>query len=358
MGQEVAVTPLQLVDMVSTIANGGMFLPPHILLKTSAQAEDDKLTPVAFHPEHQLVEPLPKGAHRVISTLTAAQMRNMMEGVVMDGTGKNAQLNGYSAAGKTGTAQKIDPKTHTYSKRNYVASFAGFAPVNDPAISIVVTMDSPQYSMHYGASASAPAFHRLAQQILEYLGVPHDQPLKTPKEMLAIEKQPVRGDAPQHLDNLSSLFAEINNLPEDDPLRNPSAGTNAKAAADEAKAYDAGISGDGSGPDDSEEAVQDSSQPAPAQPKSGRPGLANKSAPEPTAAPPSARPDLEAQPAAAKRSLVAMPQLVGKPMREAISTAANVGLNVHVSGSGTATAQAPAAGTRIPAGTTIVVRFQ
>ena len=108
----------------------------------------------------------------------------MMEGVVLFGTARrSAQLNGYSAAGKTGTAEKIDPRTHTYSKTKFVASFVGFAPVNNPAVTIAVIMDSPDHSMHFGAEASAPVFQELAQQILEYLGVPHDIDVKSAPEM-------------------------------------------------------------------------------------------------------------------------------------------------------------------------------
>ena len=80
----------------------------------------------------------------------------MMEGVVLFGTGKQAQLNGYSSGGKTGTAQKIDPATHTYSKTMHIASFAGFAPVNNPVISVAVVIDSPK-GAYYGADVSAPS---------------------------------------------------------------------------------------------------------------------------------------------------------------------------------------------------------
>ena len=107
-------------------------------------------------------------------------MRKMMEGVVLIGTAREAvHLNGYSAAGKTGTAQKIDPRTRTYSKTKFVASFVGFAPVNNPAMTIAIVMDSPDHSMHFGAQASAPVFQELAQQILEYLGVPHDTEMRS-----------------------------------------------------------------------------------------------------------------------------------------------------------------------------------
>ena len=88
IGQEIAVTPLQLVSMVSTIANGGVYLPPHILMERAARPRAS-CAPAAFHPQARLPDPLPAGAHRVISTMTAAQMRKMMEGVVLYGTAKN-----------------------------------------------------------------------------------------------------------------------------------------------------------------------------------------------------------------------------------------------------------------------------
>ena len=121
-----------------------MYLPPSILLETSKQLQPgEPLKPMTFHPEQELPQPLPGGAHRVISPLTSAKMRKMMEGVVLEGSGRPAAFNGYSAAGKTGTAQKIDPMTHTYSHTKHIASFAGFAPVNNPAISVAVIIDTP-----------------------------------------------------------------------------------------------------------------------------------------------------------------------------------------------------------------------
>src|SRR5271156_5512703 len=116
IGQEIGVTPVQLVTMVSTIANGGVYMPPHVLLQSPDEMKGDaRLKPAAFRPSNQLPTTLPDGAHRVISEMTSAKMRMMMQGIVTEGTGKEATLNGYSSAGKTGTAQKIDPATHTYS---------------------------------------------------------------------------------------------------------------------------------------------------------------------------------------------------------------------------------------------------
>ena len=161
IGQEIGVTPIQLVSMVSAIGNGGTYLPPTILLDTSKQLQPgESLKPMAFHPEQELPQPLPAGAHRVISPLTSAKMRKMMEGVVLEGSGRFAALNGYSAAGKTGTAQKIDVLTHTYSHTKHIASFAGFAPVNNPAISVAVIIDSPTVGNYHGAYRSPRRYSR------------------------------------------------------------------------------------------------------------------------------------------------------------------------------------------------------
>ncbi len=176
-----------------------MYLPPHILLSSTDEMKGDpRLKPVAFRPANQLPEPLPDGAHRVISEMTSAKMRKMMQGIVVEGTGKAAALNGYSSAGKTGTAQKIDVATHTYSHTKLVASFAGFAPVSNPAISVTVVIDTPTVGpSKYGAAVSAPVFAEVAQQVLEYLGVPHDQPLKTKKAMQTLAAKDVADDTPE-----------------------------------------------------------------------------------------------------------------------------------------------------------------
>ena len=185
IGQEIAVTPLQLVSMVSTIANGGIYLPPHVLMPgqlTANSRDAAQMQASPFRLDEDLPNPLPPGAHRVISTMAAAQMRKMMEGVVLYGTGKPAQLNGYSAGGKTGTAQKVDPVTHLYSKTMHIASFAGIAPVNNPVIAVAIVIDTPRKGpSYYGTAVSAPVFAEVAQQVLEYLGVPHDEEVRPAK---------------------------------------------------------------------------------------------------------------------------------------------------------------------------------
>ncbi len=353
MGQEIGVTPIQLITMVSTIANGGIYLPPHILLKsTDLRKGDPKLQPVTFHPGIDLPNPLPDGAHRVISTMTSAEMRKMMEGVVLNGTGRFAQLDGYSAAGKTGTAQKIDVHTHTYSKTKYVASFVGFAPVNNPAISVAIVMDSPEAGGHHGAQASAPAFHELAQQILEYLGVQHDQELK-PQPLLAQNEQPVEeDDRPAESDeDLNSLFATVNDLPADDPLRAPQqtpgqAAPVAKNAAPEQVALNADppppahVALPTAAITETPPLKHDEPAPAPATPLSVPP-------------PPVVKGSVVVN--AGKR--VVVPSLMGQSVRRVIEQTGAAGLGVQVLGTGIAREQAPAAGSMVPAGTEIVVRF-
>ena len=107
----------------------------------------------------------------VIKETTAASMRRMLEGVVLNGTGKKAQLEGYTSAGKTGTAQKYDPETGRYSTHDLIASFVGFAPINTPALTILVQLDSPAGG-HEGGMVAAPVFKRVAQQVLAYMDVP------------------------------------------------------------------------------------------------------------------------------------------------------------------------------------------
>jgi cell division protein FtsI (penicillin-binding protein 3) len=117
----------------------------------------------------------------------------MMETVVLSGTGTPAQLNGYTAAGKSGTAQKIDTNTGRYSPNQYVASFVGFAPVNEPAVTILVVLDSPE-GAHHGGEVGGPIFKRIAEQVLAYLDVAHDVPMNAPNALqTAKNSQPAGG---------------------------------------------------------------------------------------------------------------------------------------------------------------------
>jgi membrane peptidoglycan carboxypeptidase len=113
----------------------------------------------------------------------------MLEGVTLRGTARKAQLDGYSAAGKTGTAQKIDPQTHGYSATKYIGSFVGFAPVSNPAVVIIVVIDEPMGAYH-GGDVAAPVFREIAEQILPDLSITPDIELKPGKELIAGVSQP------------------------------------------------------------------------------------------------------------------------------------------------------------------------
>ncbi len=366
IGQEIGVTPVQLVSMVSTIANGGTYIPPHILLQSTDQIKGDpRLKADPFHPSLGMPATLPDGSHRVIRELTAATMRAMMQGIVTEGTGRKAALNGYSSAGKTGTAEKIDPATHTYSHTKLVASFAGFAPVSDPAIAVAVVIDTPTAggeNAHYGGTASAPVFAQIAQEVLEYLGVPHDQPLKTKQQLEEVRNTPEPGDTPDRSDvaDLNSMFAEINSLPADDPLRQPAA----------AAAMAANLQAD--------RAQESAALEAPPRPgwldlpdkiltAFHRDGNTNSVMPDAvaTAGKPIVAPHIA--PAVEVRNngavvvdngkRVPVPDFGGAALRSVVERAVTLGLRVQTLGSGLAREQAPVAGTLVPSGTEVVVRF-
>ena len=166
MGQEIGVTPIQLICAVSAIANGGLLFRPRVVAEVR---RGDQVVP----PPAALTPGEPR---RVIRPETAATLRRLMEGVILNGTGKPARLDGWTAGGKTGSAQKIDPATGRYSRNKLIASFTGFAPLNNPAVTILISLDSPE-GLHEGGQVAAPVFKRIAEQVLAYLDVPRDVPL-------------------------------------------------------------------------------------------------------------------------------------------------------------------------------------
>jgi cell division protein FtsI (penicillin-binding protein 3) len=171
IGQEVGVTPLQMVAAFAALANNGLRVAPHLVREIRTSNGE---TLYRARPDER----------RVISQETAIALRGMLEGVTLNGTAKKAQLDGYTAAGKTGTAQKIDPKTRGYSKTKHVASFVGFAPVGNPAAVIIVVIDEPAGSYH-GGDVAAPVFRAIAEQVLPELGTMPDTKLKTSPELIA-----------------------------------------------------------------------------------------------------------------------------------------------------------------------------
>jgi cell division protein FtsI (penicillin-binding protein 3) len=171
IGQEIGVTPLQMAAAFGALANDGVRVAPHLVreIRTSSGTSVYRAN---------------SAERRVVTPETARSLRRMLEEVTLRGTAKLAQLDGYSAAGKTGTAQKIDPKTKTYSRTKYVASFVGFAPVENPAVVIIVVIDEPAGAYH-GGDVAAPVFREIAEQILPDLGIAPDAKLNLESDQVA-----------------------------------------------------------------------------------------------------------------------------------------------------------------------------
>jgi cell division protein FtsI (penicillin-binding protein 3) len=313
MGQEIGVSPLQLIAMASTIANDGVFVPPRIVAGTTPPRST-----------RQLIAYSPPAGRRVISAMTAAQMKHMMEGVVLRGTGTRAILDGYSSAGKTGTAQKTDPATGRYSKSHYIASFTGFAPVNSPAVSVLVVLDSP-VGPHEGGLVAAPVFSRVMQQVLAYMNVNHDVELQDHRRLL------LRAHAKE--DDLSEGSPDY--------------------LADETASSDSSSKSPAV-------AVQETSRQVEVKP-------AVAAAPDHPALPAVQAPAtrrVSISPTPAKATMVVdldnnaiVPDFRGLSLRAALEEAQSAGIELEVSGSGTGREQSPLAGERIPAGRHVRVKF-
>lgn len=154
IGQGESVTPVQMATAYAALANGGVLRPPRLVKDINGRRVK------------------PKAGHRIISEAVSSQVRQMLEGVFAPGgTAAEVSIPGYQLAGKTGTANKVDPVTHEYSKSNYVASFVGFAPAAKPKILVSVIVDQPQGAI-YGGTVAAPAFGEIAKFALRYLRIP------------------------------------------------------------------------------------------------------------------------------------------------------------------------------------------
>jgi cell division protein FtsI (penicillin-binding protein 3) len=286
IGQEVGVTALQVSSMMSSIANDGVYSSPRIVAGVTPPNEG-----------YQRIEFHPQGQRRVISSYTAALMRRLTEEVVLDGTARRAILDGYTSAGKTGTAEKVDPRTHAYSKTDYVASFVGFAPVNNAAITIAVILDSPR-GLHQGGQVSAPVFKRVAEQVLAYYGVPHDVEPKIDFARRSLMARAKEGDTEDAQPHAPGELLE---------LENPTA-------------------------------------------------LAPSAQAEPTTAPV----QIDARGGTVVLDVGAsstVPSLLGLSMRAAIVSAHKAGFELQIVGSGTAREQQPPPGAYLPPGSKIAVRF-
>lgn len=161
MGQGISVTPLQLATAYAIIANDGVAVRPRLVRGGGP----------------------PEAARRVIGADTAAQIRRMLMGVVREGTGRTARIEGYDVAGKTGTAQKVDPRTGTYSRSLYLSSFVGMVPADSPRLVVLVMVDEPT-TAYYGSSVAAPAFAKIADFALKRLEIPPARTTPVPSSVV------------------------------------------------------------------------------------------------------------------------------------------------------------------------------
>jgi len=284
MGQGIGVTPMQLVTAVSSIANGGYRVKPRIVQRTRSGAVEK----VSFE--------LEAARSRILSSRTASELTEMLTGVVKRGTAKRSQLEGFSAAGKTGTAQKIDPNGR-YSHSRFIASFVGFAPAERPALALVVTIDEPR-GHYYGGEVAAPVFRNIAEQGLRYLAISPDQELTSAQ--IAKRRQ---------------LQASIPDLAHDqfEPVN----------------------------------ALWEGESDAPPAPQSG--GLPS------SAALPVAEP--EAAGSFSEAASIEVPDLRGRSMRAAIAELSKLGLQLGAFGSGLVVEQSPAPASKVEPGSKVVIKL-
>ena len=284
MGQEVGVTPLQMVTAVSSVANGGLLYKPHTVQQIM---RDEQILPLDS-------SSAPAEPRRAIRPETAATLRHLMEGVILHGTGTLARLDGWTAGGKTGTAQKIDPATGRYSRTNVIASFTGFAPINNPAVTILVSLDSPEGLPHGGGDVAAPVFKRIAEQVLPYLDVPRD--VQVSPGLVQTAYHPGAGTESESLDDLAPVDFNAQTEVTNEELKEPSAKSPQSELPEVTVAVDEG--GD-----------------------------------------------------------IAVPDFTGETMREVTEACLRLGLNPVLVGTRLASQQSPAAGSKVRRGNKVTVQF-
>jgi len=325
MGQEVSVTSVQLARLGAVMANGGMLVKPRLILKRG-----DKVEPV---------EP----PVRVIKPETAITMRQMMEGVVLRGTARlHGRLEGYTSAGKTGTAQIYDSATHHYS-HNYNASFLGFAPVTNPALVCLVTIHNTSGENGQGSDAAAPVFQKIMNQALEMYDVPRD----IPEDELAAKKKQPKPKPGEFSDVAIAGLGDEPSIMDDDPtvrqlladqLKMVDKDTDEIPAANGTLAKNGAVSSPKIAPDVVEPSTVEKPQPAPPAPTDLVAGMVQ----------PPAVPVVEGP---------MVPDFRGKSMRDVIEESSARGIDVMIEGSGVARAQVPLPGSPLRQGEQIRIVF-
>jgi stage V sporulation protein D (sporulation-specific penicillin-binding protein) len=292
IGQSIAVTPVQLLTAVSAIANGGYLMQPHVV-RAVEDASGKTIRKVS-----------PRVIRQVISSETARQLSGILEKVVLEGTGRRALVEGYRVAGKTGTAQVPGPGG--YMEGKYVASFAGFAPADDPRIAVLVVVAEPRGGEYHGGEVAAPAFSAVVRDTLRYLEVPED-PVQKNREV------PAGQDVQIKVPNVVGFpVADAIWLLEERGFRSWSPGKTGLVTGQE--------------------------------PPAGR------------SVPPGTVVSLRIATGNTPEQLL-VPDLSGLTVKKAGSILEKLGLKFKASGSGVATRQRPEAGQRVAPGTTVTVEF-
>jgi stage V sporulation protein D (sporulation-specific penicillin-binding protein) len=298
MGQANAVTPIQLITAVSAVANGGKLMKPYLL-----QEAVDNNGKVIKKNEPQMVR-------RIVSEETAHKLCLILEGEVTQGTGKNAYIEGYRVGGKTGTAQKIKPGGG-YMEGEYISSFIGLAPVDDPRLVCIIVVDGAQGYPYYGGTVAAPGVKEILKDSLQYLNVP------LRGDASKLEKQESTADT-------TVLVPDLVNLPLSEALSSlNSRGLNAK------------VEGEGNlvwqqTPKPQAKIIRGSQVIIYLSPYSGE--------------------NADAE--------VTVPDLEGKSMKEVAKILSDLGLHLSPEGYGISYEQSPQAGKVISTGSTIKVKFQ
>ncbi len=195
LGQEIAVTPIQLTRAFAAIANGGWLVRPRVVARMAHR--------------HGSQTVVPHERRRILSRQTTDQLTAILTGVVAHGTGQSAAVEGYAVAGKTGTAQKVDPDTRRYSHTKVLTSFVGYVPAADPQIVVLVMLDEPQ-RQRWGSQAAAPVFRRVAEQSLHYLQVPPSRepimPLPVTRPRKVVQQRHAHRAAPSLASDVVSVL--------------------------------------------------------------------------------------------------------------------------------------------------------
>lgn len=305
-GQTLTVTPIQMISATAVIANGGYRVKPHV-----AKAFLDS--------EGRVVRSFSGGeGERVISEATARTIRRLMGTVVDEGTGKNASIPGYAIGGKTGTSQKVIGGRVTSDK--HIASFIGFAPLDDPQVLTYVMVDEPQ-GMYYGGVVAAPVFEAVMRDVLPYLGIKPAPGSGADGEEPAVppEEERRRQGVPEGM----AVVPDLVNLP-------------VAAASEEAAQAGLRFEASGSG-------LQVVRQVPPAGALLAEGGLVIGYT--------------DAGQAETSERLVTVPDLSGRTMRQAARLLGSLGLRLEAVGSGVAIRQSPEAGTKVPGGSSVHVIF-